>query len=304
LFYISNPYYILTQNKEFKHLQKHHQKHILRKANHTSSRIFFYFRVMTLGRINKLETFGSVDGPGIRFVVFLQGCPMRCKFCHNPETWDFGTKSANGTENGSFEMSAEDLLKKAVRYKPYWGTDGGITVSGGEPLAQIDFMIEFFEAAKAAGVHTCIDTSGVSFRSTGEQFAKFERLMKSTDLLLVDIKHIDAGAHKELTGHSNENIIEFFHYLDRIQKPIWIRHVLVPGISDNDEALTRTRDFIRTLSNVKRVEVLPYHAFALSKYQELEIDYALKDTQTPTADRVKNANEILETAKYTGWMKK
>ena len=158
-------------------------------------------------------------------------------------------------------MSAEDLLKKAVRYKPYWGTDGGITVSGGEPLAQIDFMIEFFEAAKAAGVHTCIDTSGVTFRSTGEQFAKFERLMKSTDLLLVDIKHIDAGTHKELTGHSNENIIEFFHYLDRIQKPIWIRHVLVPGISDNDEALTRTRDFIRTLSNVKRVEVLPYHAF-------------------------------------------
>ena len=194
---------------------------------------------------------------------------MRCKFCHNPETWDFGTKSANGTENGSFEMSAEDLLKKAVRYKPYWGTDGGITVSGGEPLAQIDFMIEFFEAAKAAGVHTCIDTSGVTFRSTGEQFAKFERLMKSTDLLLVDIKHIDAEAHKELTGH--------------------------------DEALTRTRDFIRTLSNVKRVEVLPYHAFALSKYQELEIDYALKDTQTPSADRVKNANEILETAKYTGW---
>ena len=256
---------------------------------------------MTLGRINKLETFGSVDGPGIRFVVFLQGCPMRCKFCHNPETWDFGTKSANGTENGSFEMSAEDLLKKAVRYKPYWGTDGGITVSGGEPLAQIDFMIEFFEAAKAAGVHTCIDTSGVTFRSTGEQFAKFERLMKSTDLLLVDIKHIDAEAHKELTGHGNENIIEFFRYLDRIQKPIWIRHVLVPGISDNDEALTRTRDFIRTLSNVKRVEVLPYHAFALSKYQELEIDYALKDTQTPSAERVKNANEILETAKYTGW---
>ena len=262
---------------------------------------FFYFLPMTLGRINKLETFGSVDGPGIRFVVFLQGCPMRCKFCHNPETWDFGTRSKNGTENGSFEMSAEELLKKAVRYKPYWGTDGGITVSGGEPLAQIDFMIEFFEAAKAAGVHTCIDTSGVTFRHSGEQFAKFERLMKSTDLLLVDIKHTDADAHKELTGHGNENIIEFFRYLDSIGKPIWIRHVLVPGISDDEEALLHTRDFIRTLHNVQRVEVLPYHAFAMSKYQELEIDYALKDTQTPTADRVQNANEILETAKYTGW---
>ena len=256
---------------------------------------------MTLGRINKLETFGSVDGPGIRFVVFTQGCPMRCKFCHNPETWDFGNKSPNGADNGSFEISAEDLLKKAIRYKPYWGSDGGITVSGGEPLAQIDFMIEFFEAAKAAGVHTCVDTSGVTFRRTGEPFAKIERLMKATDLLLVDIKHIDRDAHKELTGHSNENIIDFFRYLDSIQKPIWIRHVLVPGESDNDEALTRTRDFIRTLHNVKRVEVLPYHAFALSKYQELGIDYALKDTQTPTADRVQNANEILETAKYTGW---
>ena len=265
---------------------------------------FFYFWVMTLGRINKLETFGSVDGPGIRFVVFTQGCPMRCKFCHNPETWDFGAQSPNGADNGSFEISAEDLLKKAVRYKPYWGCDGGITVSGGEPLAQIDFMIEFFEAAKAAGVHTCVDTSGITFRRTCEPFAKIERLMKSTDLLLVDIKHIDAIAHKELTGHGNENITEFFRYLDSIEKPIWIRHVLVPGISDNDEALTRTRDFIRTLHNVKRVEVLPYHAFALSKYQELGIDYALKDTQTPTADRVKNANEILETAKYTGWEKR
>ena len=183
----------------------------------------FYFLRMTLGRINKLETFGSVDGPGIRFVVFTQGCPMRCKFCHNPETWDFGTKSPNGADNGSFEISAEDLLKKAVRYKPYWGSDGGITVSGGEPLAQIDFMIEFFEAAKAAGVHTCIDTSGVTFRRTGETFAKIERLMKATDLLLVDIKHIDCDAHKELTGHGNENIIEFFRYLDEIKKPIWIR---------------------------------------------------------------------------------
>ena len=226
---------------------------------------------------------------------------MRCKFCHNPETWDFGAQSPNGADNGSFEISAEDLLKKAIRYKPYWGNDGGITVSGGEPLAQIDFMIEFFEAAKAAGVHTCIDTSGVTFRRTGETFAKIERLMKATDLLLVDIKHIDDGAHKELTGHGNENIIEFFRYLDSIHKPIWVRHVLVPGISDNDEALTRTRDFIRTLHNVKRVEVLPYHAFALSKYQELGIDYALKDTLTPSAERVQNANEILETAKYTGW---
>ena len=257
---------------------------------------------MTLGRINKIETFGSVDGPGIRFVVFMQGCPMRCKFCHNPETWDFKGKDIGGVE--PFDISPEDLLQKALRYKPYWGKDGGITVSGGEPLAQLDFMIEFFECAKNAGVHTCIDTSGVSFRHADAAFEKFERLMCVTDLLLVDIKHIDEAAHKELTGHGNENILDFFRYLDEIKKPIWIRHVLVPGISDNDEALARTRDFIRTLGNVERVEVLPYHAFALGKYDELGIDYVLKDTQSPTAERVENANRILETASYTRWRNK
>lgn len=263
---------------------------------------------MALGRINKFETFGSVDGPGIRFVVFTQGCPMRCKFCHNPETWSFGG-AGNGSASDSagncagYEISAGDLLAKALRYKTYWGKDGGITVSGGEPLAQLDFMLEFFTLAKAAGVHTCIDTSGVTFRRSGEAFAKIERLMKATDLLLVDIKHIDNVVHNELTGHGNENIIDFFRYLDEISKPIWIRHVLVPGISDDDEALTRTRDFIRTLSNVERVEVLPYHAFALGKYAELGINYALKDMQSPSAERVANANTILETAKYIRWKK-
>ena len=192
-------------------------------------------------------------------------------------------------------------MKKALRYRSYWGAEGGITVSGGEPLAQLDFMIEFFEAAKAAGVHTCIDTSGVTFSRNGTTFEKIERLMAATDLLLVDIKHIDPAVHKELTGHGNENIIDFFRYLDEIHKPIWIRHVLVPGISDDDNALMRTRDFIRTLGNVERVEVLPYHALALAKYQQLGIDYPLKDVKSPTAERVENANTILETAKYTRW---
>ena len=257
---------------------------------------------MALGRINKLETFGSVDGPGVRFVVFLQGCPMRCKFCHNPETWDFSIEGgARLPAEAPFETSADDLLKKALRYRSYWGAEGGITVSGGEPLAQLDFMIEFFEAAKAAGVHTCIDTSGVTFSRNGTTFEKIERLMKATDLLLVDIKHIDNVVHKELTGHDNANILDFFRYLDEIRKPIWIRHVLVPGISDDDNALMRTRDFIRTLGNVERVEVLPYHALALAKYQQLGIDYPLKDVKSPTAERVANANTILETAKYTRW---
>ncbi len=250
---------------------------------------------MTLGRINKLETFGSVDGPGVRFVVFVQGCPMRCKFCHNPETWDFGTAARLPAE-APFEISAEDLLKKALRYRSYWGNDGGITVSGGEPLAQMDFMIEFFEAAKAAGVNTCIDTSGVNFVRNEPYFGKFRRLMDATDLLLVDIKHIDPDEHKALTGHGNANILDMFRYLDEIHKPIWIRHVLVPGISDDDDYLARTRDFIRTLGNVKRVDVLPYHALALAKYQQLGIDYPLKDIKSPSPERVANAKKILEAA--------
>lgn len=241
-----------------------------------------------LGRINKLETFGSVDGPGVRFVVFVQGCPMRCQFCHNPETWDF-----KGDKAGAYDISAQDLLKKALRYQSYWGKDGGITVSGGEPLAQIDFLIEFFEATKAAGVHTCIDTSGVNFVRNEPYFGKFKRLMDATDLLLVDIKNIDPTEHKKLTGHDNKNILDMFRYLDEIQKPIWIRHVLVPGMSDNDELLIKTREFIDTLHNVEKIEVLPYHALALAKYQELGIDYVLKDVKSPSAERVANAKKIL-----------
>ena len=241
-----------------------------------------------LGRINKLETFGSVDGPGVRFVVFMQGCPMRCQFCHNPETWDF-----KGENAGAYDISAEDLLKKALRYQSYWGKDGGITVSGGEPLSQMDFLIEFFEAAKNAGVHTCIDTSGVNFVRNEPYFSKFKRLMDATDLLLVDIKNIDPAEHKKLTGHDNKNILDMFRYLDEIKKPIWIRHVLVPGGSDNDEYLIKTREFIDTLHNVEKVEVLPYHALALAKYQELGIDYVLKDVKSPSPERIANAKAIL-----------
>ena len=241
-----------------------------------------------LGRISKLETFGSVDGPGVRFVVFMQGCPMRCLFCHNPETWGF-----KGEGVGAFDISADDLLRKALRYRNYWGKEGGITVSGGEPLCQIDFLVEFFEAAKAAGVNTCIDTSGVNFVRSEPYFGKFQRLMDVTDLLLVDIKHVDPVQHKKLTGHDNKNIVDMFRYLDEIKKPIWIRHVLVPGLSDNDEYLERTRDFIQTLGNVEKVDVLPYHALALAKYQELGIEYALKETKSPTPERIANAKRIL-----------
>ena len=244
------------------------------------------------GYIHQLESFGCADGPGSRFIIFFAGCPLRCLYCHNPDTWDM-TKGKLYT--------AEELLKEAESCRAYWGKKGGITVSGGEPLFQIDFLIELFTKAKEKGINTCIDTSGSPFTKEGEWFQKFQKLMDVTDILLMDIKHIDEDEHKKLTGQSGKNIIEMFRYLDEINKPIWIRHVLVPGITDNDEYLTKTRDFIRTLHNVKRVEILPYHGLGIIKYKEMNIDYPLKDLESPTKERVENAKKILECDKYTDY---
>ncbi|WP_288605103.1 pyruvate formate-lyase-activating protein [Treponema succinifaciens] len=246
------------------------------------------------GYIHQLESFGSVDGPGVRFIIFFSGCPLRCKYCHNPDTWDM-TKGKLYT--------ADELLNEALSCKAYWGAKGGITVSGGEPLMQLDFLLELFTKAKEKGVNTCIDTAGGPFTKEGDWFEKFKKLMEVTDILLMDIKHIDEEEHIKLTGRTGKNIIEMFRYLDEIKKPIWIRHVLVPGITDNDEYLLRTRDFIRTLSNVQRVEILPYHGLGAMKYKDLGIDYVLKDTESPSAERVANAKKILECEKYDGWKK-
>lgn len=246
------------------------------------------------GYIHQLESFGSVDGPGVRFIIFFSGCPLRCKYCHNPDTWDMAKGNL---------YSADELLNEALSCKAYWGAKGGITVSGGEPLMQLDFLLELFTKAKEKGVNTCIDTAGGPFTKEGGWFEKFKKLMEVTDILLMDIKHIDEEEHIKLTGHTGKNIIEMFRYLDEIKKPIWIRHVLVPGITDNDEYLLRTRDFIRTLSNVQRVEILPYHGLGAMKYKDLGIDYVLKDTESPPAERVANAKKILECEKYDGWKK-
>lgn len=246
------------------------------------------------GYIHQLESFGSVDGPGVRFIIFFSGCPLRCKYCHNPDTWDM-TKGKL--------YNADELLNEALSCRAYWGAKGGITVSGGEPLMQLDFLLELFTKAKEKGVNTCIDTAGGPFTKEGDWFEKFKKLMEVTDILLMDIKHIDEEEHIKLTGHTGKNIIEMFRYLDEIKKPIWIRHVLVPGITDNDEYLLRTRDFIRTLSNVQRVEILPYHGLGAMKYKDLGIDYVLKDTESPSAERVANAKKILECEKYDGWKK-
>ena len=244
------------------------------------------------GYIHQLESFGSVDGPGVRFIIFFAGCPLQCKYCHNPDTWDMMKGK---------QYTADELLDEAITCREYWGTKGGITVSGGEPLAQIDFLLELFTNAKERGINTCIDTAGGPFTREGEWFEKFKRLMNVTDVLLMDIKHINEEEHIKLTGHTGKNIIEMFRYLDEINKPVWIRHVLVPGITDNDEYLIQTRDFIRTLGNVQRVEVLPYHGLGAMKYKDLGIDYVLKDTNSPTAERVQNARKILECAEYDGW---
>ena len=239
---------------------------------------------MTKGYIHSLESFGSVDGPGVRYIIFTTGCAMRCQFCHNPDTW----MMSKGTE-----YTADELLNKAVKYRSYWGEEGGITVSGGEPLLQIDFLIELFEKAKAMGINTTLDTSGNPFTREEPFFSKFERLMKSTDLVLLDIKHIDDEQHEILTEQSNKNVLDLARYLSDINKPVWIRHVLVPERSDKDEYLIHLREFIDTLQNVQKVEVLPYHTLGVYKWKELGYEYKLEGIEPPTKERVENAKKIL-----------
>lgn len=237
-----------------------------------------------LGRIHSLESFGSADGPGVRYLIFLQGCNMRCKYCHNPDTWK--------TESTQI-VSAEDILKKALRYKAYWKNNGGITVSGGEALLQIDFVLELFKLAKEKGINTCIDTSGSSFTTDEPFYSKFVELMKLTDLFILDIKHIDDEQHKKLTGRSNKNILEMAKCLSEHGKAMWIRHVLVPNYTDDDELLQRLRAFIDTLNTVERVEVLPYHTLGVFKWKELDIPYTLEDIEPPSVERLENAKKIL-----------
>ena len=219
------------------------------------------------GYVHSLESFGSVDGPGVRYVIFLSGCAMRCQFCHNPDTWQMKT----GTE-----YTADELLEKACRYRSYWGSKGGITVSGGEPLLQIDFLLELFQKAKERGINTTLDTCGNPFTREEPFFSKFQELMKVTDLVMLDIKHIDDEQHKILTGQTNKNILDMAEYLSETGKPVWIRHVLVPERSDKDEYLHRLHDFIEMLDNVEKVEVLPYHTLGVYKWKELGIPYQLE----------------------------
>jgi pyruvate formate lyase activating enzyme len=193
----------------------------------------------------------------------------------------------------SWVTTVSELLDKAERYRSYWGPDGGITVSGGEALLQIDFLIELFEEAHRRDINTCLDTAAQPFTREEPFFGKFERLMQSTDLVLLDIKHIDSEKHRWLTGHGNENILDCARYLSDINKPVWIRHVLVPGITTDEEQLIQLRHTIDTLQNVQKVEVLPYHTLGTFKWEQLGIPYSLKDVATPTAEQIARAREIL-----------
>ena len=236
------------------------------------------------GYIHSTESFGTVDGPGVRFVIFLQGCPMRCKYCHNPDTWQMNTGE---------RRSAQSLIREYDRNRQFYGK-GGITVTGGEALMQIDFLLELFGLARQQKIHTCLDTSGITYRPGESDYnRKLDRLMEMTDLVMLDIKHIDPQGHKDLTGHDNAGILAFAKYLAEKKVPVWVRHVVVPGITDDPGQLTRLGQFIGTLPNVKALDVLPYHVMGVSKYKELGIPYPLEGVPAATRAQAIEAREII-----------
>lgn len=236
------------------------------------------------GRVHSIESFGLVDGPGVRSIAFMQGCNLRCRYCHNPDTW---------VKTGGTEWEAESLFRKLYRFKPYWKKNGGITVSGGEALLQMEFVTDLFSIAKEHQVHTALDTSGGPFRTDPDYLESFQKLMDVTDLFILDMKEMDPERHKALTGQDNRNILAFARYLSAHKKPMWIRHVLVPGLTDSRESLEALYDFIRELKSVERVEILPYHTMGVHKWEALGIPYSLKNVLPPTEEEVRCAEEIL-----------
>lgn len=237
-----------------------------------------------IGHIHSIETCGTVDGPGMRFVVFFKGCPMRCAYCHNPDTWDM---------RGGEEHTVEDLLAQYESLHHFY-KNGGITATGGEPLMQIDFLTELFEKAKEKGIHTCLDTSGVIFhRDNPELLAKFDRLMKATDLVMLDIKHINPEEHEKLTKQPNNNILDFAKYIDEQGVQIWIRHVIVKDITLIDHYLDELGYFIGGLKNLKALDVLPYHNMGEVKYENLGMEYPLKGMEPLNKKDAIHAREII-----------
>ena len=244
----------------------------------------------TTGYIHSVETFGLVDGPGVWYIIFLQGCAMRCQYCHNPETWAFTQDTAK---------TPQEAFDAAYRYRNYWRNNGGLTISGGEPLLQLDFVSEVFRLAHAKGIHTALDTSGQPFApDNADWMAHFDKLLDHTSLVILDLKEIDDEKHRLLTGHGNANILAMAQYVAQRGVPLWIRHVLVPGVTDDAEGLRRLDAFIQTLPTVRRVEVLPYHTLGLFKWKNLGIPYPLEGVRTPTAEEVQAAEALLHVRDY------
>lgn len=230
-------------------------------------------------KVHSIESFGTVDGPGIRFVLFLQGCSLQCKYCHNRDTWDM---------NGGSYKSLDDIYEKILRYKNYICPNGGVTVTGGEPLLQVKFLIELFKKLKEENIHTCIDTSGMVALTTD-----IKELLSLTDLVLLDIKHIDTNKCKELVGRGNEKELEFAKYLSKNNIHMWIRQVLVPGYTDDEDDLIRLKNFITTIKTVDRIEILPYHEMGKYKWKELGIPYELENVRIANDEDVKKAKRVL-----------
>lgn len=220
---------------------------------------------MTLGRIHSIESMALVDGPGVRSVVFLQGCRLRCQYCHNPDTWSM-------TGDNCQQMSAETLVKRLCRFKPYYGVQGGVTFSGGEPLLQKDFLREALSLCKKAGIHTCLDTAGCGVGG-------YEDILGFTDLVLLDIKHYTQEGYGRVTGQRPDEFLTFLEAVQRMEIPLWLRHVVVPGLTDGNEHLEGLKDYIGTLKHVERVELLPYHVLGVHKYEALNIPYPLKGVE-------------------------
>lgn len=242
-----------------------------------------------IGHVHSIETFGNVDGPGIRFILFLQGCTLRCKYCHNRDSW----KLKEGKE-----MTVDEMMTEVLKYREFFdASGGGITVSGGEPIIQLPFLIELFKECKKHGIHTNIDTSG-GITLTDRNTELLDQLLKYTDLIMLDVKLMDPEGHKELIGVPNKHILDFGRYIAKSKTPIWIRRVIVPGLSDSEEDLKATAAYIKELNQlgtVEKVEVLPYHPMGESKWEELGLKYPLKGQRAPTKEEVKRAEEILQT---------
>ncbi len=233
---------------------------------------------MSKARIHSLESFGTVDGPGVRFVVFMQGCPLRCMYCHNPDTWQ-----KNGVVQ--YEMTSEELLAEVVKYRSYI-RKGGVTLTGGEPMMQAEFVAEFFEKCHVEGLHTCLDTSGVIFNEASQ------RALLRSDLVMLDIKSLDNDMCKTLTGKSNENALRTMTFLQENNIPTWIRHVVVPGYTDDDEKLRELSQWVKRYDVIRNVEILPYHTLGVHKYKELGLSYPLEGVVALAAERAKEIRRM------------